>query len=188
MEENTLFRRRKQPRRRKMDSGEAWALLVLGILLGTVFVFGMSYWNQPITREEAIQVEAAFSGFREQAGHQQGRLTLGDSTIRTGSSSVAPVILEFRDHAQLTIDGSCVTDALLAQLQALKAGDTLTCIVHPHSDTVLEIAAGDELLMPFDSSVSQLHSEQKGFFWLGIIMYTGALYGLLNLIPWRRRR
>lgn len=182
-----MFRRRGPKRWKRMDSGEAVALVVLGLFLGTVFIFGMRYWNQPIARDEGIYVEAAFSGYREKAGHDRARLRLGSSTVITGSGSAIPIILEFSNHENLEIDGSCVNDALRAQLQTIVPGTILSCIVHPNSNTVMEIVSEGRLLMDFDDTASRLSSEQQGFFVFGIVMYVAALYGLLNL-PTRRRR
>ncbi len=182
-----MFRRRGPKRRKRMDSGEAIALVVLGLFLGTIFTVGMRYWNQPIAREDAISVDAAFAGFREAPGHEKSKLKIGSSAIVTGSGSAVPIILEFSDHAHLQIDGSCVNDALLMQLQALQPGDALTCLVHPNSNTVMEIVSDGALLMRFDDAVKRLSSEQRGFFILGLVMYAGALYGALNLLPRKRR-
>lgn len=181
-----MFRRRRRVRRKRMDSGEAVALVVLGCLLGTIFTFGMNYWNQPVTREESVYVDATFSSFREQSGHQKNKLRVGNNAIITGSGSTAPIILEFIDHEHLIIDECCVSDTLLLQLQTVKSGTTLSCIVHPNSNTVLEIVANNILLMDFDNTVALLSSEQHGFFVFGIIMYMGALFGLLNLLPKRK--
>lgn len=180
-----MFRRRRRVRRKRMDPGEAVALIILGLFLGTIFTFGMHYWNQPVTREDAVYVDATFSGFKEQPGHQI-RWRIGNRTIKTRRGSNAPIILEFSDHEDLTIDGCCVNDALFAQLQAIQSGATISCIVHPNSDTVLEVVADNMLLISFDDAVVLLSSEQRGFFVLGIIMYIGALYGLLNLLLKRR--
>lgn len=184
--EDTMFRRRRRAPRKRMDSGEAFALVVLGVFLGTVFTFGMNYWNQPVTREESEHVNATFSGFREQSGHQKRKLRVGNNAIITGSDSPAPIILEFVDHEHLIIDECCINDELLVQLQAIKTGTTLSCIVHPNSNTVLEVVADNMILIDFDDTVALLSSEQRGFYVFGLIMYIGALYGLLNLLPKRR--
>ena len=78
-----MFRRRKRSYRKTMDSGEAIALVVLGLLLGTVFTFGEYYWNQPVTREEAVLVEAVFSGYKEPEEHKT-KLRIGGRDTAEG--------------------------------------------------------------------------------------------------------
>jgi predicted negative regulator of RcsB-dependent stress response len=44
----------------KKDPMPFWmaiALLVVGILLGSVFSFGMQYWNKEVTREECVKIQ-----------------------------------------------------------------------------------------------------------------------------------
>ncbi len=171
-----------------MPSGEAAALVVLGLLMGTVFTFGMNYWNRPVAREEARRVEATYAAHREASSASRGRVKVGGGSAIINSGAVRPIQLELTDHEPLTIDGSCVTEALTAQLRTLTPGETLVCAVHPDTDTVLEILAGDTCLLAFDDAAARLASEKTGFFYLGLFMYAGALYGLLNLIPGKRRR
>ncbi len=181
-----MFRSRRGRPRKPMDSGEAFALLMLGVLLGTVFTFGMRYWNRPIQRAEALMVEAVFSDYREEAGHGKSRLKLGKSAVVTGGGAAVPIVLEFADHEPLTIDGSCVTGALLTALQSLESGEKLSCLVHPNGGAVMEIAAQDGVLLAFDDAAARLTGEQRGFMILGLILYAAALYGLLNLLPRRK--
>ena len=49
------MRRRK---RLQLSTVDCVILIVLGLLIGTIFTFGMRYWNAPITQEQAIRVAA----------------------------------------------------------------------------------------------------------------------------------
>ena len=52
-------------RKDPMPFGLAIGLLVVGILLGSVFTFGMQYWNAEVTRESCIFVETQFVSYDE---------------------------------------------------------------------------------------------------------------------------
>ena len=41
----------KMKRTKKATKGEAVFLLVAGLIIGTVFTFGVRYWNVPITED-----------------------------------------------------------------------------------------------------------------------------------------
>ena len=47
-------------RTKKATKGEAVFLLVAGLIIGTVFTFGVRYWNAPITEDEAQLVTGRF--------------------------------------------------------------------------------------------------------------------------------
>ena len=49
-----------------MAKGDAWFLLIAGLIMGTVFTFGMQYWNAPISQEEAICTTAVYTSYTEQ--------------------------------------------------------------------------------------------------------------------------
>lgn len=44
---------------------QAWICIIFGLIVGTVFTFGMQYWNSPITKDEARYSEAIFSFYKE---------------------------------------------------------------------------------------------------------------------------
>ena len=44
---------------------DAWFLLIAGLFLGTVFTFGMQYWNAPVARDDAIPATVVFSSYTE---------------------------------------------------------------------------------------------------------------------------
>ncbi len=48
-----------------MPLGLAVFLLVSGLLLGSIFTFGMSYWNSVVTREACTLVETQFVSYDE---------------------------------------------------------------------------------------------------------------------------
>ena len=103
-----------------MAKGDAWFLLIAGLIMGTVFTFGMQYWNAPISQEEAICTTAVYTSYTEQLerGH------------------VKEMIVRFEDHEQLYIDGACINEELRDRIHNLEPGTELSLIVHPNSNTL----------------------------------------------------
>ena len=142
-------------------TSEAVFVLVVGLLLGTVFTFGMNYWNAPVTREEAVPVTAIYAK-RIESFEDGGR--------------VKEIILRFEDHEQVWIDGCCVTEELRGAIDALESGEEITALVHPNINTVLELTVDGEVLMDLDTSVEQLTGEKIGFRYLGVFLYAMAIF------------
>ena len=45
--------------------GLAVFLLIAGLFLGSVFTFGMQYWNSEVTREECTLIDTQFVSYKE---------------------------------------------------------------------------------------------------------------------------
>lgn len=150
-----------------MSRGEAWFLLIVGLFVGTVFTFGMQFWNAPIAEQDAITYTAIFDSY----------------DIRHGrSGSTKEIIVRFEDRDQLYIDGVCVTDALTNQLKAIQQGDEVMLTIHPNSNTILELQYGNLTLLKFDQTTKKLTNEATGFTGLGILCYLAAFAGLLHIL------
>ena len=133
--------------KKSMTRGEAWFLLITGLILGTVFTFGMQYWNAPITQEEAIHTTAIYESYATQ--RERGR--------------VKEIILRFEDHEQLYIDGVCISDELLDSIDNLAPSTELSMIVHPNSNTIMELHADNQMLLEFQNTSEKLClSPRKG--------------------------
>ena len=156
---------------KKMTKNEAIFMLVTGLIIGTVFTFGMKYWNAPITQDEAQQVTAVFSSYKE--------------TKRHGHTQ--EIILRFDDHEQLYIDGVCIDNDLCDVISEIMPGTILKMIVHPNSNTVLEMEIGTTKILEFHDSAQKLSSETSGFMYLGIFCYVMALIGAGYFIFPKRR-
>lgn len=155
-----------------MDRFTCWFLIIAGGFIGTVFTFGMQYWNAPVAQEEARQVTAVYES------HE-----LYYSRKRNGrQGALSSISLQFSDYERLSIDSACVGQSLLDDLVALNEGDVLTMLVHPNSDTVLSMHHGSKELLNFDEAVKDLSGEATGFLFLGLFMYIGAAVGAYFLL------
>ena len=151
----------------KMKTSEAVFLIVVGLLLGTVFTFGMNYCNAPVDREETVSVTAVYS--KRIVSFEDG-------------DRVKEIILRFEDHEQVCIDGCCITEELRGAIDALEPGEEISALVHPNVNTVLELTVDGEVLMDFDTSVEELSEEKLEFRFLGLFLYGLAVFGVVGLI------
>ncbi len=156
---------------KSMTKAEAIFLLVAGLFMGTVFTFLVQYANAPVSREESRHITAVFSSYGTQ--RERGR--------------VKEIIVRFADHDQLYIDGSCISDALLDSVEILSPGTELTMIVHPNSNTILDLRVGKLVLLEFEAASNKLAKEAKGFLGLGLFCYVLSACGLCRLVFGKRR-
>lgn len=150
---------------RSVPKAAAWFIVIAGIVLGTVFTFGMRYWESSVSKEDAIFVEATFSSY-------EGIYKRGD---------LKEIKMIFQDRKQLFIDGTCCSQSVQDKLESLKPGSVLQMYVHPQSSTILEIKTDNGSILQFEESVKKLSSEVTGFLFLGIFMYACAVYGIIKL-------
>jgi len=156
---------------KKMTKGGAIFMLIAGLIMGTVFTFGMKYWNAPITQDEAQQLTAIFESAKESQwrGHVQ------------------EIIIRFEDHEQLYIDGVCIDNELCDAISKITPGTVIEMMVHHNSDNILEMEVGTKRLLEFHDSVQKLSSEASGFMYLGIFCYLIALMGMGYFVFPKRR-
>lgn len=165
--------RDKRHKKLQLDKFECILLLIIGLLLGTVFTFGVGYWNAVIAPEDALSVTATYERYD---------IDYGFGRSSAARHSINEVDLHFTDHEKLSIDGSCVTDELLAALDALRSGTSLNMLIHPNGDAILSIHANDEPILAFEDAMKHLSFERWGFFALGLFCYIGAGIGAYYLI------
>lgn len=155
-------------------------LLIAGIMLGTVFTFGMQYWHSPVTQEEAVKITAAYDHCKAIYGHR-----------RPNRNKLQDIMLYFSDHeGYLSVDNALTSTEVLNALQAIPAGTVLDMLTHPHSrKTILSLRAAGEEIIAFEDASARLAREAKGFLIFGICIYLLALYGGWSvLVRWQYRR
>ena len=169
-----MARRYKRRKKLQLTMFECILLIIAGLLMGTVFTFGMSYWNADIEPQEAIAVTGTYEGY--DIDYSRGR----NGVTR---KRIAEVDLQFTDRKELSIDGSCADDDLLASLDALPKGITLDTLVHPNGwETILSISVEGKSILAFEDATKHLTFERWGFFGLGLFCYFGAGVGAYYLI------
>ena len=149
-----------------MTEGEKIVESIFGLILGTIFIFGMGHWNAPVTRAEARDITATFSSFQE--SRKRGK--------------VREILLRFDDHEQLYIDRLC------GEIEALAPHTVVRLLAHPNSNTVLEMTVGETTLLNLEESVEKLSGEVYGFRALGCVCYVLAIGGLIQVIVSNRKK
>ena len=155
-------------RSRRISRSAAWFLVVAGILLGTVFSFGMRYWESSVSKEDAIHIEAAFSSYEKQYKRYQ--------------RGVREIEVYFQNRDPLFIDGTLCSQSVQDGLEKLEPGTILQLYVHPQSNQILEIQTDKEAILVFEEAIDKLSSKVSGFLFLGIFMYVCSGYGIIKLL------
>ena len=140
--------------------------IVVGIVLGNVFVIGEWHWNKVLPRDEFIATTAVFDDYKLYHGGKAG--------------SVSAVKLSFTDHDYIytAVHTSDLEDAL----GKLKSGDRLEMLLHPSSGEIWEIKYRDMYVLSLEDTAKAIYSETVGFIVLGIICYLMTAFGAASLI------
>ncbi len=157
----------------EISQDRAIFLLLAGLFLGTIFTFGMRYWHAPVSREDCTQVNTEFVSYRE----------------RTRRGSIQLIYIDCANGQRYELDGACISQPVLDGVENLQPQETITLLIHPNSDTIMEFSSESGTLMEFDDVAQRVAGDTLLFTVLGILMYAAALGGLYNLIrQWRRQR
>ena len=150
----------------------AAVLLILGSIFGTVFTFGMQYWDADIQREDASEISGGFESYRVVYGYGRPH----------GSNQINEIKINLVGCEPVSIDGACVTEALIDRIDAIEEGTELQLLVHPNSSTIWELKDGEETILDFEYAKQHIKLENTGFAYLGYFMYFCAVAGLLSLL------
>ena len=153
---------------KKISRVSACVIVVIGMILGTVFTFGMRYWNSSVTKDKAIFTEAEFSSYEIIYGRRH--------------STVKEVKLFFNDREPLFIDGACCNQEVFDKLDTVISGTELQMYLHPNCGELLDIQNNGISILQFDDAVDAVSSEASAFFILGVFMYLFAAAALIKLI------
>ena len=149
-----------------MPLGMAIALLVVGILLGSVFSFGMQYWNKEVTREECVKIQTQFAGYKED--------------LRRGH--IQQIIIDCTNGDRYFIDGVSVNSKLQDCISKISPNEDITLLIHPNSDTIVEFSTNFNTILMFSETINKLGREATGFLFLGFFMYFCSLVGLYYIV------
>lgn len=157
----------------EISQDRAIFLLLAGLFLGTIFIFGTRYWHAPVSREDCTQVNMEFVSFRE----------------RTRRGSIQLIYIDCANGQRYELDGACISQPVLEGVENLQPQEPITLLIHPNSDTILELSGESGTLMALDDAAQRVAGDTLLFTVLGILMYAAALGGLYNLIrQWKRQR
>ena len=131
-----------------IPKGCAIFLMIAGIFLGSVFLYGAYTSKVLITRADAVSVTAEYVSCRK--------------IYSRGGGGVGSVILYFADHEPLTIDCYCLYGDAASQIEAIKPGTSLTLRIQPGSDMVLEMVSHGKTIVDFDQSTVQRKKAVSG--------------------------
>ena len=148
----------------------AIVMLLIGILLGSVFSFGMQYWNAKTTREACTVVKTQFLSYDEIWRHAKPNI------------SIVEIAVDCADGNRYFIDGVSINDELRNQLSLISKNESITLLIHPNSNTIVEFSSSHGLLLTFEETINKLDGEATGFIFLGIFMYFCALVGLYYVV------
>lgn len=153
-------------RKNPMPFKTAVVLLVVGIFLGSIFSFGVQYWNEELTREECIKIQTQFVGYKE--SRHRGR--------------IQQIAIDCANGGRYFIDSVSVNSALQEQISKIAPNEDITLFVHPNSDTILEFSTRSDTILTFSETIDQLGGEATGFLFLGLFMYLCSLVGLYYVV------
>ena len=146
--------------------GMAIVLLTVGIFLGSVFSFGMQYWNKEVTREECVKIQTQFLGYKED--------------LRRGH--IQQIIIDCTNGDRYVIDGVSINSKLQDYISKISPNEDITLLIHPNSDTIVEFSTNFNTLLIFSETIDKLCGEATGFLFLGSSMYFCSLVGLYYVV------
>lgn len=148
---------------------------IASLIVGSVFVFGMRYWNSQVERDDCEVVTVQLESIEKVRG--------------SSSSDLSAVNLKCTNGSSYYIKGVCVSRSLLSALESLPEGTQLTLTLHPNSEgKVLELSADGTLLLDFDTAVSMLGKNATAFSYIGLFMYLCSAVLLVDIVQRKRKQ
>ena len=142
-------------------------VIVLSIIMGIVFLFS-NHDNASITRDEAFYYEGGFDGFYSDSKYTELTLKEHDETF---------------DIFTHTCSGE-----FLDRMEKMTDGEQLKIAVNPNNGYVIEILSGDEEILNFESSQTDIYNYSKGYIWIGAIEILLAIGVAVYLFFHHRRK
>ncbi len=152
-------------RKKPMPLGLAIGMFVIGIFLGSIFSFGMEFWNEEVTRESCKVVKTQFVSYEER--HKLKRPT-----------KIQEITINCTNDERYFIDGVSINTNLKNELSTLSEQDEIILLIHPNSSTIVEFSSENGYILKFEDTIEKLGDEATGFLFLGIFMYFCSLVGL----------
>lgn len=147
---------------------------IASLIVGSVFVFGMRYWNAQVERDDCEVVTVQLESIEK---------------VRGSYSHLRYVKIKCTNGSSYNIEDSCMSSSLLSALESLPEGTQLTLTLHPNSEgTVLELSVDGILLLDFDTAVSMLGKNATAFSYIGLFMYLCSAVLLVDIVQRKRKQ
>lgn len=156
-------------RKDPMPLGIAIGLFVVGIFLGTVFSFGMQYWNKEVTRESCKVIQTEFLSYSEIPQPKR-------------SMEIMEIATDCANGERYFIDGVSINTKLRNEMNALSKNEEISLLIHPNANTIVEFSTNNGNILKFDETINKLSGEATGFLFLGVFMYFSSLVGLYYMV------
>ena len=155
-------------KRYPISFGLAVFLVISGLVVGSIFTFGMQYWDAEVTREECILVETRFASYEE---------------IRSGRrNSIQEIAINCVDGNRHYVDGVSINPDLINSISKLSPMQEITLLIHPNDDAIVEFSTEEGNIIEFDDTMRKLGVEATAFLIMGLFMYLMACIGLYSIV------
>ena len=152
-------------KRDPMPLGLAIFLLIAGLFLGSVFTFGMQYWDSEVTREDCTLIDTQFVSYKE---IRQPKRPM----------EIKEIAVDCVNNERYFIDGVSINSDLRNALSELSKHQKICILIHPNSNTIVEFSTENGTILTFNETIHKLGGEATGFLFLGLFMYFCSLVGL----------
>ena len=143
--------------------GEALTILVLGLILGTVFIFGVQHWNEKVSREDCTIVESLFLSYNQR--------------WRVKGNRIKEISVDCSNDERYFIGEVMITEELDRELSQLEPGERIRLLIHPNSSTIMEFATEQRMILSLEESAVLMQGQSTGFLILGMFCYLMSLVG-----------
>ena len=140
-------------------------VLIAGLFFGSVFTFGMQYWNSEAKREECTMIDTQFISYKE---IRQPKRPM----------EIKEIAVDCINDERYFIDGVSINSDLRNSLSGLSKHQKIRLLIHPNSNTIVEFSTENCKILIFDETIGKLDGEATGFLFLGLFMYFCSLVGL----------
>ena len=144
-------------------------MLIIGIFLGNIFTFGMQFWNSDVERESCTLIETQFLSYEEI--RQPKRVT-----------EIKEIAIDCSNGQRYFIDGVSINSEITTALSKLHKQENIALLIHPNSNTIVELTTESDTLLKFNETIKKLGGEATEFLFLGIFMYFCSLVGLYHTV------
>ena len=158
-----LFNKMKKEFMVPIHKSSAVAFIIIGLIMGTVFMVNATYWRKPIDEEYAIHITAMYLSCSDKA--------------REGHA----ISLYFSDLQVHSIEAECVTSDLIEKIKELESGTRVNLLVHPNSTTILAMVVNGETILDYTEVMESIRRSNIGHAFFGGLMYSLALFGSIKL-------